>query len=119
MGCDCLLAHAFARRLARELESPYCPPLWVSTERQRRPETLESLGFPRDARVEGMDFPKLSVASAYFREEVFALVLRDILNILLNRMHFKNVLIVNGARRRQSEGNAESHHSRIQRRTCR
>ena len=43
-----------------------------------------------------MDFPKLSVASAYFREEVFALVVRDILNILFNRMHFKNVLIVNG-----------------------
>jgi creatinine amidohydrolase len=96
MGCDNLLAHAFARRLARELESPYYPPLWVSTERQRRPETLESLGFPRDARVEGMDFPKLSVASAYFREEVFGAVVRDILHILFDRMHFKNVLIVNG-----------------------
>jgi creatinine amidohydrolase len=96
MGCDNLLAHAFARRLARELESAYYPPLWVSTERQRRPETLEALGFPRDARVEGMDFPKLSVASAYFREEVFALVVRDILKIFFDRMHFKHVLIVNG-----------------------
>lgn len=96
MGCDNLLAHAFARRLARELECPYYPPLWVSTERQRSPEALEALGFDRTARVEGMDFPNHSVASGYFREEVFALVLRDILHILFERMRFDHVLIVNG-----------------------
>ena len=96
MGCDCLLAHAFARRLARELECPYYPPIWVSTERQRPPKVLEALGFNREALVEGMDFPHNSVASAYFREEVFALVVRDILKILFDRMHFKHVLIVNG-----------------------
>lgn len=96
MGCDNLLAHAFARRLARELECPYFPPLFVGTERQRRPETLESLGFDRDARIEGMDFPNHSVPSAYLREEVFALVVRDTLNILLARMRFRHVLIVNG-----------------------
>jgi hypothetical protein len=96
MGCDNLLAHAFARRLARELECPYYPPLWVSTERQRSPEVLEALGFDRTARVEGMDFPNHSVASGYFREEVFALVVRDILHILFERMRFDHVLIVNG-----------------------
>jgi creatinine amidohydrolase len=96
MGCDNLLAHAFARRLARELECPYYPPLWVSTERQRSPEALEALGFDRTARVEGMDFPNHSVASGYFREEVFALVVRDILHILFERMRFDHVLIVNG-----------------------
>lgn len=96
LGCDNLLAHAFARRLAREFQSPYYPPLFVGTERQRRPETLESLGFERDARVEGMDFPNNSVASAYYREEVFALLMRDTLNILLGRMRFRHVLIVNG-----------------------
>ncbi len=96
MGCDNLLAHAFARRLARAFQCPYYPPLFIGTERQRRPETLESLGFARNARIEGMDFPNLSVASAYFREEVFALVVRDILNILLNKMRFRRVLIVNG-----------------------
>ena len=77
VGCDNLLAHAFARRLARELECPYFPPLFVGTERERRPDMLESLGFSRDAYIEGMDFPKNSVASAYFREEVFAAVVRD------------------------------------------
>lgn len=96
MGCDNLLAHAFARRLAREFQCPYFPPLFVGTERERNPNMLESLGFSRDAFIEGMDFPKNSVASAYFREEVFAAVVRDILNILLGRMRFLRVLIVNG-----------------------
>jgi creatinine amidohydrolase len=96
MGCDNLLAHAFARRLARELECPYYPPLFVGTERERHPNMLESIGFSREAFIEGMDFPKNSVASAYFREEVFAAVIRDILNILLHRMRFRHVLIVNG-----------------------
>ena len=82
--------------MARELESPYYPPLWVSTERQRPPKVLEALGFDSEARVEGMDFPNNSVTSAYFREEVFALVVRDILRILFERMRFQHVLIVNG-----------------------
>ena len=96
MGCDNLLAHAFARRLAREFQCPYFPPLFVGTERERNPNMLESLGFSRDAFIEGMDFPKNSVASAYFREEVFAAVVRDTLHILFARMRFRRVLIVNG-----------------------
>jgi creatinine amidohydrolase len=96
MGCDNLLAHAFARRLARELECPYYPPLFLGTERERNPDMLESLGFARDAFIEGMDFPRNTVASAYFREEVFAAVVRDVLHILFHRMRFRRVLIVNG-----------------------
>ena len=96
MGCDPLLAHAFARRLARELRCPYFPPLYVGTERERRPEMLESLGFPRDAYIEGMDFPRNSVGSAYLREETFALVVRDTLDVLFRRMGFRRVLIING-----------------------
>ncbi|MGC9995014.1 MAG: creatininase family protein [Terriglobia bacterium] len=96
MGCDNLLAHAFARRLAREFHCPYFPPLFVGTERERHPNMLESLGFARDAFIEGMDFPRNSVASAYFREEVFAAVVRDVLQILFGRMRFSRVLIVNG-----------------------
>jgi len=96
MGCDNLLAHAFARRLAREFQCPYFPPLFVGTERERKPDTLEALGFARDDYIEGMDFPKNTVASAYLREEVFAAVVRDTLAILLGRMRFRHVLIVNG-----------------------
>lgn len=96
LGCDNLLAHAFARRLARELQCPYYPPLFVGTERERPPEVLEALGLDRGARIEGMDFPNHPVASAYLREEVFALVVRDTLDVLLGRMRFRYVLVVNG-----------------------
>jgi creatinine amidohydrolase len=96
MGCDPLLAHAFARRLAAELRCPYYPPVFLGTERERTPDSLESIGFERNLYIEGMDFPNNSVASAYIREEVFALVVRNLLDILLNRMHFRKVVIVNG-----------------------
>jgi creatinine amidohydrolase len=96
MGCDGLLAHAFARRIARDLRSPYFPPLFVGTERERRPETLSALGFPASAYVEGMDFPANSVKSAYVREEVFSLVVRGTLDALFHRMEFRAVVVVNG-----------------------
>jgi len=96
MGCDNLLAHAFARELARELRCPYYPPLCVGTERERQPEVLKSIGFKGTEFIEGMDFPGNSVSSGYYREEVFAAVVRDTLRILLDRMEFPRVLIVNG-----------------------
>lgn len=96
MGCDNLLAHSFARRIALEFRCPYFPPLFIGTERERSTNMLESLGFSRDAYIEGMDFPKNSVASAYFREEAFSLLVREILTILLGRMRFQHVLIING-----------------------
>jgi len=96
IGCDNLLAHDFARRLSQVLECPYYPPLYIGTERERNPDMLEALGFERDQFIEGMDFPGLSVKSAYVREEIFAGMIRDILDILLNRMGFTNVLIING-----------------------
>ncbi len=96
MGCDPLLAHAFARRIARDLASPYFPPLFVGTERERRPETAAALGFPAGSYVEGMDFPANSVKSAYIREEVFSLTVRATVDALLERMGFTAVVIVNG-----------------------
>jgi creatinine amidohydrolase len=96
MGCDALLAQAFARELARELRCPYYPPLFVGTERERPPKVLKAIGFSGDEFIEGMDFPGNSVASRYYREEVFAAVVRDTLRILFGRMEFSRVLIVNG-----------------------
>jgi creatinine amidohydrolase len=96
MGCDGLLAHAFARRIARDLQSPYFPPLYVGTERERRPETLSALGFPPSDYIEGMDFPANSVKSAYLREEVFSLIVRGTLEALFQRMRYSAVVIVNG-----------------------
>ena len=96
IGCDNLLAHAFARRLAKELKCPYFPPLFVGTERERPPRQLRAIGFSGDEFIEGMDFPNNTVGSGYYREEVLAAVVRDTLNILFDRMEFSRVLIVNG-----------------------
>jgi creatinine amidohydrolase len=96
MGCDGLLAHAFARRLARELKSPYFPPVFIGTERERKPEVLRSLGFTGTEYIEGMDFPANAVKSAYVKEEVFSLTVRGTLDALFDRMEFRSVVIVNG-----------------------
>ncbi|NLW50826.1 MAG: creatininase family protein [Candidatus Brocadiaceae bacterium] len=96
MGCDNLLAHAFAREVARELRCPYYPPLFVGTERERPDGMLRAIGFDGDEFIEGMDFPGNSIGSGYYREEVFAAVVRDTLEILFDRMGFRRVLIVNG-----------------------
>jgi creatinine amidohydrolase len=96
MGCDNLLAHAFARALAGKLQCPYYPPLFIGTERERPPRMLKAIGFRGDEFIEGMDFPGNSVGSGYYREEVFAAVVRDTLDILFGRMGFRRVLIVNG-----------------------
>jgi creatinine amidohydrolase len=96
MGCDPLLAHAFARRLASALSCPYFPPLYVGTERERRPETLASLGFNSTDYVEGMDFPANSVQSAYLKEEVFSTIVRGTVDALFDRMKFSRIVIVNG-----------------------
>lgn len=96
MGCDGLLAHAFARRLARELESPYFPPLFIGTERERAPKTLRSLGFAGTEYIEGMDFPANAVKSAYMREELFSIAVRGTLDALFDRMGYRSVVIVNG-----------------------
>jgi creatinine amidohydrolase len=96
MGCDALLAHAFARRLARELQSPYFPPLYLGTERERRPQTLRSIGFAGTEFIEGMDFPANAVKSAYVQEDVFSIAVRGTLDALFQRMAFRSVVVVNG-----------------------
>ncbi len=96
MGTDNLLAHAMARRLSQELECPYFPPLFIGTERERSPALLKAIGFEGDEFIEGMDFPGNAIGSGYYREEVFAAVVRDTLSILFDRMGFSRVLIVNG-----------------------
>jgi len=56
---------------------------------------LRSLGLPEDAHVEGMDFPANNYKSFYFREEVFALVLRDVIG-MAKANGYQVVRIVNG-----------------------
>jgi creatinine amidohydrolase/Fe(II)-dependent formamide hydrolase-like protein len=92
---DALSAGHVAERAAQILGATVYPTLFVGTERERRPEVLRSLGLPEDARVEGMDFPANNYRSFYFREEVFALVLRDVIG-MAKANGYRVVRIVNG-----------------------
>ncbi|HNQ35641.1 MAG TPA: creatininase family protein [bacterium] len=96
LGTDPLNAYQNALFLARELDGLVMPPLFIGTERERRPEMLKSIGFKPSDYVVGMDFPKNSLPSQYFKEEVFALVLRNQLKLLADDWRFRRIVIANG-----------------------
>jgi creatinine amidohydrolase len=95
LGVDMLLAYEVAQRLARKLGGVVHPPIYCGTERERSPQMLRNIGFPADAWVVGMDFPKNSMRSLYYPEEVFALMLRQALERLVEA-GYKLIVIVNG-----------------------
>lgn len=95
LGCDPLIAAAVAERAAGMLGATAYPPLYLGTERERPPEMLRSMGLPETARIEGMDFPANNYRSFYFREEVFALVLRDAIGMAAAN-GYRVIHIVNG-----------------------
>jgi len=96
LGVDPLRAYQAALALARELNGLVLPTLFVGTERERSPEMLRNIGFAGDEHVEGMDFPQCTLKSLYFREEVFAGLLRDYLAMLIDGWQFRRIVIVNG-----------------------
>jgi len=86
------VAHACCRRLRRGVVRPT---MFLGTERERDPDTLESLGFPRDQHIVGMDFPLRQWSSHYLPEEVFALVVAAEIRCLVAQ-GYEYVFIVNG-----------------------
>ena len=95
LGCDPLIAAAVAERAAQVLGATAYPTLFVGTERERSPAMLRAMGLPADARIEGMDFPANIYRSFYFREEIFALLLRDLVG-MARANGYRVVYIVNG-----------------------
>ena len=81
LGTDAIAAAHFAERAAQILGATVYPTLFVGTERERPPAMLRSIGLPERAHIEGMDFPANNYKSFYFREEVLALVLRDVIGM--------------------------------------
>ena len=65
------------------------------TERERQPDQLEGLGLDRCEHIVGMDFPGNPLPSAYCPEEVFAVLLNEILNEV-RRFGARLAVIVNG-----------------------
>ena len=96
LGVDPLRAQVAALALAKIIGGIVLPTLYVGTERERSPEMLRDIGFAGNEYVVGMDFPRNSLKSLYFKEEVFALLLRNYLEMLIDDWMFRNVIIVNG-----------------------
>lgn len=94
-GVDALNAEAVALAAAEIAGGLVLPPVYFGTERERDPQTLDNLGFDREAYVVGMDFPANSLPSMYAAEELFALVVREHVR-LAARMGFKVVMAISG-----------------------
>lgn len=95
LGTDPLIATHVAERAAALLGATAYPTLYVGTERERPPDMLRAIGLPEDAYVEGMDFPRNTYTSFYFREEIFALVVRDAIRMALANA-YRVIHVVNG-----------------------
>jgi len=95
LGTDPLHAKEVAVGLAKKIGGVVLPPYFIGTERERKPEMLENMGFKKKEWIVGMDFPENSLASFYFSEEVLAIFLRNLLE-LIERQKYRLVVIING-----------------------
>lgn len=94
-GTDPLAIEAAARKIAERAGGVVLPTLYAGTERERDPELLDALGFETDQYIVGQDFPKNTLPSMYMREEVFSLIVREYLRMLV-KQKYKLVVILNG-----------------------
>lgn len=96
-GTDPLCAQAVARAAAEKTGGVVMPTVFFGTERERPAYILEAKGFddPEDLYVVGMDVPKNPIRSCYAREEIFALMIREYLRLLV-QLEYKLIVIVNG-----------------------
>lgn len=95
LGTDPLNAEAVARRVAEKIGGVVMPTFFWGTEMVKPPEKLKSIGFDKDERIFGMDYPANSMKSFYVPEEPFASALREYLKLLVNH-EYKLIVIVNG-----------------------
>lgn len=95
IGTDALGAQEIARRTAVVTGGVVMPTLFIGTERERSPEICESLGFKKNDWIVGMDFPNNLMKSLYYREEVFGIVIHELLSLLVGQ-GYKLIVVVNG-----------------------
>ncbi|HVN53282.1 MAG TPA: creatininase family protein [Anaerolineaceae bacterium] len=94
-GTDPLNAESAALRAAAQTGGLVFPTLYFGTERERTPEVLDWLGLSDQKYIVGMDFPANSLPSAYCSEEVFALLIREQLRLLV-RLGFRLAMLISG-----------------------
>jgi len=95
IGTDALDAQAVALRVAERVGGVVLPTFFCGSERERPSQQLRDLGFKGDEWMVGMDFPKNTLKSLYFREEFLALLLREMLHLLAEQ-GYQLIIIVNG-----------------------
>ena len=96
-GTDALLAPSLARCAAERTGGVVMPTLFIGTERERPASILRDKGFenPEQLYVLGMDVPKNSMKSFYAREDMFAVIVREHLRLLVQQ-GYRLIVIVNG-----------------------
>lgn len=96
-GTDPLMAQEIARAAARITGGVVMPTLFVGTERERPVYMLEAKGFenPEELYVIGMDVPKNPMKSYYAKEDMFAVIVRENLRLLVQQ-GYKLIVVVNG-----------------------
>lgn len=97
VGTDALNAQEHARRVALKTGGVVAPTLFIGTETTANPQIMENLGVSQaeGGYITGIDFPANVIPSLYFREEVFATVVREELRLLAG-MGYRMIVIVNG-----------------------
>ena len=95
-GTDPLAATEVARRAAAITGGVVIPTLYCGTERERSTQLLEDAGFSDTGiYIKGMDVPQNSMASFYTPEEIFGVIVREYLRLLV-KQGYKLIVIVNG-----------------------
>lgn len=95
-GTDPLVAHYVAVEIAKQTGGVVMPTLFCGTERERSPETLDAMGFEDTAQyIVGQDFPSNSMKSFYSKEDIFCLILREYLRMLIQQ-GYRLIVIMNG-----------------------
>ena len=94
-GVDPLHAERLARAACERTGGIVWQTVFFGTERERTPDMLASLGFDRDDYIVGMDFPGNPLPSAYCPEEVFGILVREVLRAV-RAMGARLAMVVNG-----------------------
>ncbi len=95
-GTDPVAAAASACGAAAITGGVVLPPLYIGTERERSPQFLANAGFADTAQyIVGMDVPNNTMKSLYWPEEVFGVVVREYLHLLVQQ-GYKLIVLVNG-----------------------
>lgn len=95
MGMDTLNAYEVSLRASSKTGGVVLPPTYIGTETARDPEILKKIGFSGNESIVGMDFPKNTVKSFYWPQELFESIVRHQIEMLRD-MRYRLIVLANG-----------------------